>query len=130
MKLAYILFLQICLLTISYSYSNCNVKGINNNPATDSVREAVSDNSLKFEKASSDHSQLEFILSENTFEVENYSSCLFVPPLNLNGKNLSDRCFIYTESIKLNNQGLLERNIIPFRNISRNILFHSLQIHF
>lgn len=130
MKLAYILFLQICLLTISYSYSNCNVKGINNNRATDSFREAVSDNSPKFEKAFSDHSQLEFILLENNFEVEKYSSCLFVPPLNLNGKNLKDSCFIYTESIKLNNQGLLERNIIPFRNISRNILFHSLQIHF
>lgn len=130
LKLAYILFLQICLLTISYSYGNCAEKRINSKVTTESVLEALTPNKAKFEKALSDSSQFEFILSEDTFETNEYSSHLFGSPLNLNGISLSDYYFIYTEGIKLNNQGLLERNIIPFRNISRNILFHNLQIRF
>ncbi|PRZ21149.1 hypothetical protein [Flavobacterium granuli] len=130
MKLAYILFLQICLLTISNSYGNCTVNRINNNTATESVLEVLTDNTPKFEKAFTDNNQLEFILSENTFETKKDTTGLFGFPLNLNGKNLRDRCFVYTKSIKLNNKGLLERNSIPFRNVARNILFHNLKIHF
>lgn len=103
---------------------------MNNNAVTESNVDALTQNTPKFEKSLSDNSLSDFMLSENSFETDKYSSYLSGSPLNLNGKSLRDRCFIYTESRKLNNPGLLERNIIPFLNISRNILFHSLQIHF
>lgn len=129
MKLAYILFLQICFLTIPSSYSNCIVKNINNHAATASVLEAVNPYKAVINKALSDSDELKFVLLENTFETEKCTVSLPSSPLNLNFKNLKDYCFVYKENIKLNSQGLCERNITPFRNMSRNILFHSLKIH-
>ena len=129
MKLAYILFLQICFLTISHSYSNCIVKKIYKDAATESVVETVTPNKIFVNKALSDSDELKFVLLENTSETEKCSSSLPASPFNLNFKNLKDDCFVYIENIKLNSQGLWERNIIPYRNMSRNILFHSLKIH-
>ncbi|MEN2489667.1 hypothetical protein AAYQ05_17825 [Flavobacterium sp. B11] len=128
MKLAYILFLQICLLTISNSYSNSIVKKAYNDTATESVK-TVTPNKIIVNKALSDSDELKFVVLENTSETEKCSSSLPASPFNLNFKNLKDDCFVYIENIKLNSQGLWERNIIPFRNMSRNILFHSLKIH-
>ncbi|WP_427873677.1 hypothetical protein [Flavobacterium sp. MMS24-S5] len=129
MKLAYILFLQICLLTIPSSYSNSVVKRMNTHKATSSVFETQTTNKSTVNKALSDSDELKFVLLENTFETEKSSSSLPDSPFNLNFKNLKDDCFVYVENIKLNSQGIWERNIIPFRNTSRNILFHSLKIH-
>ncbi|KAF2336988.1 hypothetical protein [Flavobacterium daemonense] len=129
MKLAYILFLQICLLTISNSYSNGIVNKINNHTATESVIETLTPNKTFINKALSDPDELKFVLLENTFETEKCNSSLPVSPLNLNFKDLKDYSFVYVENIKLNSQGLWERNTVPFRNMSRNILFHSLKIH-
>ncbi|MBS7253999.1 hypothetical protein [Flavobacterium branchiicola] len=129
MKLAYILFLQICLLTIPNSYSNSIVKRINSHVATESVQGTLTEGKAKYETTLLESSQLKFILLENTSETEKCSTSLPVSPLHLNSKNSKDICFVCTESIKLNNQGVLERNIPPFRNMSRNILFHSLKIH-
>jgi len=130
MKLAYILFLQICLLTIPNSYSNGIVNKGKSNTTMESIFETSTPSKALFEKALSESDQLKFILLENTSETEKCSTPLLASPLNLNGKNLRDSSFVYTENAKLNSQGLLERNITPFRNMSRNILFHSLQIHF
>jgi|GEM_PF-2006157 len=129
MKLAYILFLQICLLTIPNSYSNTIVNKTNSNSTIESVLETSTPSKAIFEKALSESNQLKFVLLENTSETEKCSTPLLASPLHLNGKSLRDNCFVYTESVKLNTQGLLERNITPFRNMSRNILFHSLKIH-
>lgn len=131
MKLAYILFLQICLLTTSYSYSNCTVNRINKNVVAESTLETLTNNTPNIEKGFiAAYNQLGFILFDDISEKEKYSSCLSGFPLNLNTTILKDSRIVYTKSIKLNNQGLVERNIIPYLNISRNILFHSLQIHF
>ncbi len=129
MKLAYILFLQICLLTIPNSYSNCIVKRLNTQTGTESVLETLTTNKAFINKAFSDSDELKFVLLENTSETEKCSSSLPVSPLNLHFTSFKDDCFVYIENIKLNSQGLWERNIIPFRNMSRNILFHSLKIH-
>lgn len=129
MKLAYILFLQICLLTIPNSYSNSIVNKINSNAVTESFFEISTPSKAIFEKALSESDPLKCVLLENTSETEKCSSSLPASPLHLNGNSLRDNCFVYTESVKLNNQGLLEKNIAPFRNMSRNILFHSLKIH-
>jgi hypothetical protein len=130
MKLAYILFLQICLLTIPNSYSNTIVNKVNNNIATESFFETSTPDHAIFGKGLSESNPLKFVLLENTSETEKCSSSMPASPLRLNGKSLRDNCFVYTESIKLTTLGLVERNIPPFRNMSRNILFHSLQIHF
>ena len=129
MKLAYILFLQICLLTIPNSYSKTIVDKANSNIVTESFFEISTPSKAIFEKAQSESNPLKFVLLENTSETEKCSSSLPASPLHLNGNSLRDNCFVYTESVKLTNQGLLERNITPFRNMSRNILFHSLKIH-
>lgn len=129
MKLAYILFLQICLLTIPSSYSSSIVKRMNTHIATESVLETLTANKASVNKALSDSDELKFVLLENTFETEKSDISLPESPLHLNFKNLNDDCFVYVENIKLNSQGVWERNIIPFRNTSRNILFHSLKIY-
>ncbi|RED26884.1 hypothetical protein BD847_0810 [Flavobacterium cutihirudinis] len=129
MKLAYILFLQICLLTIPSSYGNCIVKRLNTHIGTESVLESLTTNKAVVNKALSDSDELKFVLLENTSETEKCNSSLPASPLNFYFKSLKDDCFVYIENIKLNSQGLSERNIIPFRNMSRNILFHSLKIH-
>ncbi|MBL0737751.1 hypothetical protein JI750_12670 [Flavobacterium sp. GN10] len=129
MKLAYILFLQICLLTIPNSYSNSIVKKINIHTATESIHETITPANALVNKALSDSDELKFVLLENTSETEKCNSSLPAAPLNLHFKSLKDDCFVYIENIKLNSQGLCERNITPFRNMSRNILFHSLKIH-
>lgn len=129
MKLAYILFLQICLLTIPNSYSNAIVTKANSYITTESVFEIPTPSKAIFEKALSESNPLKFVLLENTSETEKCTSTVLASPLHLNGKSLRDNCFVYIESVKLNTQGLLERNITPFRNMSRNILFHSLKIH-
>ncbi|SDY57057.1 hypothetical protein SAMN05444397_101969 [Flavobacterium aquidurense] len=129
MKLAYILFLQICLLTIPNSYSNGIVNRVNSHAVTESVFSTSTTAKTTFEKAFSDSDDLKFVLFENTSETEKCSNPLLAPLLYLN-KSLRDSCFVCTESAKLNNKGLLERNFTPFRNMSRNILFHSFKIHF
>ncbi|WP_433830422.1 hypothetical protein [Flavobacterium anhuiense] len=129
MKLAYFLFLQICLLTIPNSYSNTIVNKVNSNSTIKSVLETSTPYKAVFEKALSESNPLKFVLLENTSETEKCNSSMLASPLNINGKNLRDNCFVYTENVKLNSLGLLERNITPFRNMSRNILFHSLKIH-
>lgn len=129
MKLAYIIFLQICFLTIPNSYSNRIVNRINTHTGTEAVLEALTTNNTVINKALSDSDELKFVLLENTSETEKSNSSLPASPLNLNFKNLKEDCSIYVENIKLNSQGLWERNITPFRNTSRNILFHSLKIH-
>lgn len=129
MKLAYILFLQICLLTIPNSYSKSIVNKINTKTALESLFETSTPDNAIFEKALSDSDQLKFVLLENTSETEKCSNPILANPLHLNGNGLSDNCFVYAENVKLNSSGLLERNITPFRNMSRNILFHSLKIH-
>ncbi|MDQ8013936.1 MAG: hypothetical protein REI96_15900 [Flavobacterium nitrogenifigens] len=129
MKLAYIIFLQICLLTIPSSYSNSIVKKMHAHTATESVIEEQTTNKALLNKALSDSDELKFVLLENTFETEKSDISLPESPISLNFKNVKDDCFIYVENIKLNSQGIWERNIIPFKNTSRNILFHSLKIH-
>lgn len=130
MKLAYILFLHICLLAIPNSYSNTIVNKVDSTIATQSFLEVLTPCKALFGTALSESNQLKFVFLENTSETEKCSTSLPAFPVHLNGKSLRDNCFVYTKSVKLNNQGLLERNITPFRNISRKILFHSLQIHF
>ncbi|MBO9584870.1 MAG: hypothetical protein J7574_11990 [Flavobacterium sp.] len=130
MKLAYILFLQICLLTIPNSYSKAIVNKANSNASTVSFFETSTPYKAIFEKTLSDSDQLKFVLLENTSETEKCSTPLLASSLHLNGNSLRDNHFAFDENAKLNRQGLMERNFTPFRNMSRNILFHSLKIHF
>ncbi|UWY26965.1 hypothetical protein N4T20_14675 [Flavobacterium sp. TR2] len=130
MKLAYILFLQICLLTIPNSYGKGIVNKINGNATTESFFEISSPSKAIFEKAFSDSDQFKFDVLENTSETEKCNSNLPASPFHFDGMDLRVHCLVCTESVKLNSQGLLVRNIAPFRNIPRNILFHSLQIPF
>lgn len=76
-----------------------------------------------------DSSQIKCILLDNSNEEEQSK---------ISSSKLSPINFItfYTFSFdpisgtKWEGKGLLERNITPVQNVSRNILFHSLQIHF
>ena len=70
------------------------------------------------------------ILLESTTENElSDSDCLIL-------QNFKTSTFVYSRLLNpvkrsaSNTSGLLERNITPALKVSRNILFHSLQIHF
>ena len=70
------------------------------------------------------------ILVESTTENEVSDVDYLILPTFINSTFVYSRLLNPVKRSAANTSGLLERNITPALQVSRNILFHSLQIHF
>lgn len=124
------LFFNIILLGILFGCTICNanempqvgdfvVKGLDFN-----VTEAF------VESPHFDSCQSKCFLLESTSEQESSDSSYLKLPLVFDTLVFYIRFSNPIKRSKLESHGLLERNFTPAQHVSRNILFHSLQIHF
>ncbi len=124
------LFFNICLLSILFGCNICNANEIQGAADTEVKSQDFIMTAAFIENPYLDSSAAKCILLESTSEQDlSDPSCANLP-------SVFDTLIFYarfsnpTKRSKSESHGLLERNITPVQNVSRNILFHSLQIHF
>ena len=123
------LFFNVCLLGILFGCNICSANSIQSSSDVE-VKSEVFNITSFVETPYLDSCSAKCILLESTSEQDlSDISCLKVPVL-FDTLNFYIRFSTPTKRSKTESRGLLERNITPVQHVSRNILFHSLQIHF
>lgn len=123
------LFFNFCLLGVLFGCNICNANSIKSS-ATVEIKSQDFRSSTFVENPYLDSCSAKCILLESTSEQELSNS------LGLKAAVLFDTLIFYirfsnpSKRCKSESHGLIERNITPVQHVSRQILFHSLQIHF
>ena len=128
-KFLFLIF-NLCLTVVLFASSTCVANGTSNVADTEmSKQDFGSMRSLLMTPYV--HSPAgKCILVESTTENEVSDVDYLILPIFKTSTFVYSRLFNPVKRSATNTSGLLERNITPALKVSRNILFHSLQIHF
>ena len=124
------LFFNIILLGVLFSCTICNAKGFQQVYGSEIKGQDLTDMARLLQNPTIDSYQANCIFLESTNENDLSGEAYLPMPLLISGVSIYSRILNPVKRNKSKIQGLIERNITPAQYISRNILFHSLQIHF